>query len=264
MNPSPVARPSRSLSEVLNRPVSGRHLVAGSLLLGLTTAGQLVASGLLQAGPVPATATATAPAPGAVAQAAVAPVVLARPVVGRASRGGARTALPATSFVVRTVPVGKPFTGLASWYGGAFQGRRTASGERFDTHALTAASRTLPFGTRLRVCRASRCVVVRVNDRGPFLSSRVLDLSGAARAALGYSGVARVTATPIGTRRVAVLRSTAAAPAFLAGTVPAVAPASPTALAPLRGAPNGSVGVLGAGLDGATALGLARERRRRS
>ena len=77
--------------------------------------------------------------------------------------------------------------GRASWYGGRFHGRRTASGERFDQHALTAAHRRLPFGTRVRVknLRNGRTVVVRINDRGPYGAGRVIDLSRAAAAALG-------------------------------------------------------------------------------
>jgi len=69
--------------------------------------------------------------------------------------------------------------GRASWYGGAHHGRLTASGERFDMNALTAAHRTLPFGTRLRVVNLnnSRAVEVRVNDRGPVVPGRMLDLS---------------------------------------------------------------------------------------
>jgi len=76
------------------------------------------------------------------------------------------------------------FTGRASWYGPGFHGRRTASGEVFNQNALTAAHRTLPFGTQVRVTNLSnnRQVVVRINDRGPFSHGRVLDLSaGAAR-----------------------------------------------------------------------------------
>lgn len=86
--------------------------------------------------------------------------------------------------------------GLASWYGGKFQGRRTASGEIFDTRQLTAAHRTLPFGTRVRVTHleTERSVVVRINDRGPFVEGRIVDLSQAAAAAIGMggAGVARV------------------------------------------------------------------------
>ena len=76
--------------------------------------------------------------------------------------------------------------GMASWYGREFAGRRTASGERFDPAEYTAAHRTLPFGSRVRVTSASgRSVVVRINDRGPFHGGRVIDLSEAAAAELG-------------------------------------------------------------------------------
>lgn len=80
--------------------------------------------------------------------------------------------------------------GRASWYGRRFHGRRTASGEAFDMHELTAAHRTLPFGSRVRVKSLSngREVVVRINDRGPFTKGRVIDLSHAAMKALGLRG----------------------------------------------------------------------------
>ncbi len=73
-------------------------------------------------------------------------------------------------------------SGIASWYGGKFQGRLTANGEVFDTNQLTAAHRTLPFGTIVRVVNQTndRVVVVRINDRGPFVDNRVIDLSRAA------------------------------------------------------------------------------------
>jgi rare lipoprotein A len=76
--------------------------------------------------------------------------------------------------------------GMASWYGPDFHGKRTASGERFDMNGLTAAHRTLPFGTRVRVrnTRNGREVVVRINDRGPRIADRIIDLSKAAAAAL--------------------------------------------------------------------------------
>jgi len=76
--------------------------------------------------------------------------------------------------------------GGASFYGADFAGRLTASGERFDMNALTAAHRTLPFGTRLRVVNLnnSRAVEVRVNDRGPVVPGRMLDLSYKAARAL--------------------------------------------------------------------------------
>lgn len=91
---------------------------------------------------------------------------------------------------------GTRIDGLASWYGQQHQGRPTASGEAFDMNKLTAAHRTLPFGTRLRVTNVEngKTVVVRVNDRGPHVSGRVLDLSYRAAQTLGMTdaGVARV------------------------------------------------------------------------
>ena len=85
--------------------------------------------------------------------------------------------------------------GVASWYGPGFHGRTTANGERFNTHALTAAHRTLPFGTKVRVTNNSngRSVVVRINDRGPYVGGRVIDLSNASARAIGLSGLAKVS-----------------------------------------------------------------------
>jgi rare lipoprotein A len=86
--------------------------------------------------------------------------------------------------------------GLASWYGGKFQGRRTASGEIFDTNQFTAAHKTLAFGTIVKVTNLEngQSTVVRINDRGPFIPGRIIDLSRAAAAAIGLAGqgVARV------------------------------------------------------------------------
>jgi rare lipoprotein A len=86
--------------------------------------------------------------------------------------------------------------GMASYYGKSFAGRPTASGERFDPRALTAAHRDLPFGTRIRVTNLEngRSVTVRVNDRGPFAGGRIVDLSWQAARELDMvdSGVARV------------------------------------------------------------------------
>ena len=78
-------------------------------------------------------------------------------------------------------------SGMASFYGRAFAGRATASGERFDPHALTAAHRTLPFGSKVRVTnpRNGRSVVVRINDRGPFSGHRLIDLSRGAAEEIG-------------------------------------------------------------------------------
>lgn len=78
-------------------------------------------------------------------------------------------------------------SGVASYYGAKFHGRRTASGERFDMHALTAAHRSLPFGSEVRVTdpRSGRSVTVRINDRGPFSRHRTIDLSRAAAQEIG-------------------------------------------------------------------------------
>lgn len=85
---------------------------------------------------------------------------------------------------------GTRVVGFASWYGQRHQGHATASGEAFDMTKLTAAHRTMPFGTRLRVTNVEngRSVVVRVNDRGPWVNDRVLDVSLAAARALGMTG----------------------------------------------------------------------------
>jgi rare lipoprotein A len=93
---------------------------------------------------------------------------------------------------------GRSFSGMASYYGNE-SGSRTASGQRFNQSAMTCAHRSLPFGTKLRVTHGGQSVVVTVNDRGPFVRGRVLDLStGAARAiGLTSAGVGRVTAEVI-------------------------------------------------------------------
>jgi rare lipoprotein A len=97
-------------------------------------------------------------------------------------------------------------TVIASWYGTPFHGRRTANMEIFDMHEYTAAHRTLPFGTILLVEYGGRYVVVRVNDRGPFVDGRELDLSYAAARALGIveAGVVRLRTRVIMTGRVSV------------------------------------------------------------
>jgi len=90
---------------------------------------------------------------------------------------------------------------VASWYGKKFNGKRTASGERFDMYAMTCAHKTLPFGTKLRVTNPdnNKSVVVTVNDRGPFIPGRQLDLSYGAAKQIGIvkQGVERVKIEPI-------------------------------------------------------------------
>jgi len=113
---------------------------------------------------------------------------------------------PQVEAEVETPPVAETFklpeiirqiqSGLATFYHAAFHGRRTASGEKFNNNGFTAAHRTLPFGTLVRVINLSnhRSVVVRVNDRGPMLKDRVIDLTQRAARELGFlfHGIARV------------------------------------------------------------------------
>ena len=90
---------------------------------------------------------------------------------------------------------GHSFSGKASFYGNE-SGSKTASGQRFNQNAMTAAHRSLPFGTKLRVTHRGQSVVVTINDRGPFIKGRVLDLSTGAARAIGLTGagVGHVTA----------------------------------------------------------------------
>ena len=90
----------------------------------------------------------------------------------------------------------KPITGNASYYGGKFHGKRTASGEIFNKNAMTAAHRSLPFGTKVKVTNLQngRTVLVRVNDRGPHVRGRIIDISQAAAKKIGllHAGTVRV------------------------------------------------------------------------
>jgi rare lipoprotein A len=99
----------------------------------------------------------------------------------------------ANASVSPTSGTGRSFSGIASYYGNE-SGSRTASGARFNQNAMTAAHRTLPFGTRLKVTHGGRSVVVTINDRGPFVRGRVLDLSTGAARAIGLGGTGQVVA----------------------------------------------------------------------
>ncbi|MBE0476710.1 MAG: septal ring lytic transglycosylase RlpA family protein [Coriobacteriia bacterium] len=103
-----------------------------------------------------------------------------------------RTYLVAAYQPRRYRTTGETYTAVCSWYGNEFDGRPTASGQIFNQNDLTCASRGLAFGTRLALTRGGRGVIVVVNDRGPFIAGRDLDLSRAAARALGFSGVERV------------------------------------------------------------------------
>jgi rare lipoprotein A len=101
-------------------------------------------------------------------------------------------ALCGVLLVVTGAQIARAQSGLASIYG--YEGGRTASGERASAKALTAAHRSFPFGSHVRVTnkRNGKSVVVRINDRGPFVKGRVIDVTPAAAHALGFSGLAPV------------------------------------------------------------------------
>lgn len=115
----------------------------------------------------------------------------------------ASASMPAPRAIAQEqVAIVQTLAGTASWYGGRFHGRRTASGETYNQNALTAAHRTLPFGTEVVVTNETtgQSVVVRINDRGPFHGNRVIDLSRQAAQHIGMigSGTARVKLEIIG------------------------------------------------------------------
>lgn len=104
----------------------------------------------------------------------------------------------ACSACAAVLPADGGQTGIASIYG--YKGGRTASGQAANPATLTAAHRSLPFGTRVSVTnlRNGRSVVVRINDRGPFIRGRIIDVTPAAARALGFSGLTRVTLSVVG------------------------------------------------------------------
>lgn len=107
-------------------------------------------------------------------------------------------------------PTGSSFVehGEASWYGPGFQGRKTANGERFDTNEMTAAHKTLPFGTLLKVTNLENNLytVVRINDRGPYIKGRIIDLSKAAKNSIGMGGTTMVTIEQVSEEDAELLR----------------------------------------------------------
>lgn len=115
-----------------------------------------------------------------------------------AARAGNSPWREANAAIAPSSGSGRSFSGMASFYGNE-SGSRTASGQRFNQNAMTCAHRSLPFGTKLRVTHGGQSVVVTVNDRGPFVRGRVLDLSTGAARAIGLTGagVGRITAEVI-------------------------------------------------------------------
>lgn len=147
----------------------------------------------------PTTQSGAASAVPAAAQAANAPVAFG----GASSQPAAQTGADGKSLAnAKPIDDGAPDVsdfkqvGRASWYGGRFVGRRTASGERYNMYAMTAAHKTLPLASYVRVTNTSnnKSVVVKINDRGPYVRGRVIDLSFAAAKLLGLqrAGTAHV------------------------------------------------------------------------
>ena len=141
------------------------------------------------------------PSPG---DAAAAPV-FAAPVSDEPAPGRRADVEAAPESEARAADALRPraiFKGIASWYGPGFHGRQTANGEIFDQHAMTAAHRTLPLASLVRVTRidTGRSVLLRINDRGPYVEGRVIDLSLAAAEALGFieEGLAEVRVEALG------------------------------------------------------------------
>src|SRR5262245_41589570 len=127
-----------------------------------------------------------------------------RDAARRSANGTRRNAagiarIPVRPYPVQALPVGSDLTGVASYY---WQDARTATGARFNPEGMTAAHLTLPFGTRVRVTHLGngRSVDVRINDRGPYIAGRIIDLSRGAAGIIGMhqQGVARVKVTVLG------------------------------------------------------------------
>lgn len=136
--------------------------------------------------------------------AAQSPAASAADASAAAASAPAATVPPATPAAAPSAPpaAADNMSGVAAWYGSKFAGRRTASGQRFNPAALTAAHPTLPFGTRVKVTnqKNQRSVVVTINDRGPTSPGRIIDVSLAAAKRLGFvrAGLTEVTLEVVG------------------------------------------------------------------
>ena len=167
-------------------------------------------------------------------------------------------------YIVLASAAGYRERGVASWYGTDFNGLRTATGERYDMFALTAAHKTLPIPCYARVTNLSngRSVVVRINDRGPFVANRIIDLSytAASRLDMIRNGTAFVDvevlspASPAtGTALPVTTQAASAASVGVSSVPPVAAPAESTAAAAPAGAAAGTAGAAGAAADNTVA-----------
>ncbi len=181
--------------------------VGAAAVLGAVTAAPLFGQTVtVKQGPLPTALAQASPfGLGAVPLTITAPPSLSidTPPAGARASGETHASAAASGATTGTAS-GAPETGLigyASWYGTKFQGRLTADGEIYNMYALTAAHRTLPFGTLVKVTNLSngRSVVVRINDRGPFVAGRIIDLSKAAAEIIGMPGIAEVRLQILGT-----------------------------------------------------------------
>lgn len=166
-------------------------------------------------------------------------VIVAPPQLRAEAPAGA----PSTSVVAPAADAGFTQTGIASWYGGSFHGRRTASGEIFDTHQLTAAHPTLPLGSVVEITNLEngRSTVARINDRGPFIRPRIVDCSHAVANALGFvsDGLANVRLRLLDSLRPHRVSARGKVPAEdSAPSVPAANPSLAAGVAPAHSGPK--------------------------
>ncbi len=163
-----------------------------------------------------ASAVVWAQTPAATPAAAAAPDAKVAPAAPAATPAAPAPAVaPAPAAMPAATTAGDVTTGKAAWYGKKFNGRKTASGQRFNSAAFTAASNTLPFGTMVRVTnvKTKKSVTVRINDRGPKQADRIIDVSRAAAAKLGMlkSGTAEVEIKVVAPARAKVAKKAKAA-----------------------------------------------------
>lgn len=190
-----VARHESRSVAAWNKLVKRHQVLAGSrtkLERTVTTAKQAVRRGRARLSRAEAEAARAREAARRMAEIADSPVL---PRVGHPETNATRTASgnDDEALSVQEQPIGFSQTGVASMYHDSFTGEETANGEHYDPNAFTAAHPSLPFGSWVTVAGPGGTIAVRINDRGPFVGGRVIDLSRAAAAAVGIMGIGQVT-----------------------------------------------------------------------